>query len=300
VTLLRVADPMQGDDPAQVIDPLLWQIEKREAEAYLMSVATRLNQADTTVNTVLLEGRTAERITEYSQDNDIDLMILSSHGRSGLSGWSISSIAQKILLSSPGSVMIVRAYQPTSDQIDGLRYRRLLVPLDGSLRAECVLPAVTTLAQHYQADVLLVHVVSKPEMARRMPPTEEDAALSARVAERNREEITGYFEQLPGRLAASVETRLIEADSVSAALHDLTESESVDLVILSAHGYSANTKWPYGSVVTNFIAYGTTPLMIIQDVEPAQTPSAQATNHASAPRPLTTAPEDTPGRISEN
>jgi nucleotide-binding universal stress UspA family protein len=136
VTLLRVADPMQGDDPAQVIDPLLWQIEKREAEAYLMSVATRLNQTDTTVNTVLLEGRTAERITEYAQGNDIDLMILSSHGRSGLSGWSISSIAQKILLRSPGSVMIVRAYQPTSDQIDGLRYRRLLVPLDGSLRRE--------------------------------------------------------------------------------------------------------------------------------------------------------------------
>jgi nucleotide-binding universal stress UspA family protein len=42
--------------------------------------------------------------------------------------------------------------------------------------------------------------------------------------------------------------------------------EPVDLVVLSAHGYSGSAEWPYGSVALNFIAYGTTPLLIVQDL----------------------------------
>jgi hypothetical protein len=49
----------------------------------------------------------------------------------------------------------------------------------------------------------------------------------------------------------------------------LALSEQVDLVILSAHGYAGRDYWPYGSVATNFLVYGTTPLLLIQDLSPA-------------------------------
>ena len=46
----------------------------------------------------------------------------------------------------------------------------------------------------------------------------------------------------------------------------MVAQEHVDLVLLSAHGYSGGTKWPYGSITLNFIAYGTSPLLIVQDL----------------------------------
>jgi hypothetical protein len=45
--------------------------------------------------------------------------------------------------------------------------------------------------------------------------------------------------------------------------------EPVDRVILSAHGYAGRDYWPYGSVATNIMVYGTTPLLLIQDLSPA-------------------------------
>jgi nucleotide-binding universal stress UspA family protein len=44
------------------------------------------------------------------------------------------------------------------------------------------------------------------------------------------------------------------------------EQEDIDLVALSAHGYSGNTQWPYGSMVNNFILYSKVPLLIVQDL----------------------------------
>ena len=300
VTLLRVADQTQGVDPAPSIDPIQWQIEKREANAYLEAIAARLHHAGVTVETTLLEGRAAERITEFAHHQNADLIIMSSHGRSGLSGWNISSIAQKVLLSPAASTLIVRAYQPTVTQVDSLQYRRLLVPLDGSLRAECVLPAATTLAQHYQAHMMIIHIISKPEMPRRTPLSEEDAQLAARIVERNREEMTAYFEKLHAQLSTPIETRLVDADNVSPALHDLSISEGADMVILSAHGYSANTMWPFGAIVTNFIAYGTTPLLIVQDVPPEPNQPNSTLQRASTTRPPSPVADSAPIRSPEN
>jgi nucleotide-binding universal stress UspA family protein len=65
-----------------------------------------------------------------------------------------------------------------------------------------------------------------------------------------------------------VETLLLVSDDVTLTLHELVEQENVDLVVLSAHGYSAATRWPYGTVATSFISHGTTPLLIVQDLSP--------------------------------
>ncbi|MEA3398019.1 MAG: universal stress protein [Chloroflexota bacterium] len=49
-----------------------------------------------------------------------------------------------------------------------------------------------------------------------------------------------------------------------ALLHNLVEQVDADLVVLSAHGHSGETRWPYGNVVVSFIGYGATPLLIVQ------------------------------------
>jgi nucleotide-binding universal stress UspA family protein len=268
VTLLHVQERSETAGRSAPIDPLAWHIGKAEAKAYLDNVAARLREVGVRLETELLEGRAARTVVEFAASHDASLVILSSHGRSGLSGWNISSVAQQIILRVRRSVLLVRAYQPAVEQLGGTLYHRVLVPLDASQRAEWVLPAVTTLANVHGSHIVVAHAVPKPELPCREPLSPDDARLAEQLDQRNLREATAYLDQLAQRLPPGVETRLLNIENVTVALHELAEREQFDLVVLSAHGYSGATRFPYGSRAASFISYGTTPLLIIQDLAP--------------------------------
>jgi nucleotide-binding universal stress UspA family protein len=275
VTLLRVLERAATAGPGQSVDPLGWHMRKAEATSYLDGVGTRLQEVGLRTEQILLEGQAAQRIVEFARTHDVGLILVSSHGRSGLSYWNVSSVVEKIILSSRVPTMIVRAYLPVTSDLASLRYQRLLVPLDCSQRAECALPLATTLARFYESQLLLAHVVVRPEMPRRAPLTQEEIELANRLTERNRLEANRCLEQLRSQLHPDVQLCLLVGDNVAAALHELVKQEDVDLVVLSAHGYSGGARWPYGSVALNFIAYGTTPLLIVQDLSQDELESTQ-------------------------
>jgi nucleotide-binding universal stress UspA family protein len=175
-------------------------------------------------------------------------------------------VVQKILYRAKTSVMIVRAYEAAAMSNEPLAYERILAPLDGSKRAECVLPFFDALDADGAPEVTLVSVVVRPEMPRRAPPTPEDAALADRVVERNREEAERYLEGVGARLNCATQIQLRVGEDLIADLHDLADNSNFDLVVLSAHGYSGDNARPFGSVVTSFIAHSSKPLLIVQDL----------------------------------
>lgn len=278
ITLLRVMEKTQASASAQLFDSLNWQINKTKANLYLEKSRTRLQESGTPVRTAVLEGLVAEGIIDYVQNQGIKLIILSSHGRHGLTQLAISSISHKIILSAQTSMLIVRAQHygaAPGGALEPMQYRRILVPLDGSQRAEHVLPTVTQLAHFHKSALHLAQVVQAPEMPRQMPPAREDIDLSERVVARNLEEAERYLTQVKERSylqGLDVQTHLITSENAAVALHQLEEQEHIDLVTLSAHGYSGNQQWPYGSMVNNFILYGTVPLLIVQDLPAKQEP----------------------------
>jgi nucleotide-binding universal stress UspA family protein len=274
ITLLRMLEKNQAGTSAQLFDLLNWQINKTRAALYLEKTKARFQESSIRARTIVMEGLVAEGITEYAQNQSMKLIVLSSHGRNGLTQWGISSCTQKIILSAQISLLIVRAHQPRSGELSETPlYQRILVPLDGSQRAENVLPIITQLARFHKSQIHLVQVVQTPEMARQMPPAPEDIDLSNRVVTRNREEAGRYLEQVKSRSyleGIAVQTHLITSDNAAVALHQLVEQEQIDMVALSAHGYSGNHQWPYGSVTNNFILYGKVPLLIVQDLPAKQ------------------------------
>ena len=275
ITLLRILEKNHTGTSAQLFDLLNWQINKTKSALYLDKIQARLQKSNVRIRTDVLEGLVAEGITEYAQSRGMKLIVLSSHGRHGLTQWGISSVTQKTILSAQTSLLIVRAH--AGELTEAPVYRNILVPLDGSQRAENVLPIITQLANFHKSQIHLVQVVQTPEMARQMPPVREDIELSNRVVERNREEAERYLEQLKSRSyleGITVQTHLIASDNAAVALHQLVEQEQIDLVALSAHGYSGNHQWPYGSMVNNFISYGRTSLLIVQDLPSRQEPTS--------------------------
>lgn len=278
ITLLRMLEKKQVGTSAQLFDLLNWQINKTRAMLYLEKTKAHFQELGLRAQTIVLEGLEAEGITEFAQNQGMKLIILSSHGRNGLTQWGISNITQKIILSAPTSLLIVRAHQPGSSPgnlANPSLYQRILVPLDGSQRAENVLPIITQLAHFHQSQIHLVQIIQTPEMARQMPPAREDIDLSNQLVARNREEAGRYLEQMKSRSSLdgiSVQTHLITSDNAAVALHQLAEQEQINLVALSAHGYSGMHQWPYGSMVNNFIMYGKISLLIVQDLPARQEP----------------------------
>jgi nucleotide-binding universal stress UspA family protein len=182
---------------------------------------------------------------------------------------------QQVILRAHRSLMIIRAYQPVIEDPTGLRYHKIFLPLDGSQRAEMPLTLAESLARAHNSEILAAHVVRQPELPRRTSASQDDLLLVSQLTERNRAEAIKYLEDLKSRIDVNIQTRLEVSPSISRSLHQIADENDVDLTIMSAHGYSGDTRWPYGSVGLGFIVYGSTPLLILQDlptnrIEPTQ------------------------------
>lgn len=265
IFLVQVLDQNEAGASAQLFDLVTWQINKTEAQLYLDGIADRLQKSGLATKAIVLEGPVAESITDFAQSQELKLIILSSHGHHGVRKWGISSVTHKLILSAPTSVLIVRAQANLNEQ----PYRRILVALDGSWRAENVLPLVTQLARFHQSQIQIVQAVKTLEMARQLPAIQEDIDLANRIVERNRTAASRYLEQVRSSsplTSIPVQTQLLTTADTPAALHRLVAQENIDLVVLSAHGQSGNNQWPYGGLVNNFILYGQVPLLVVQDL----------------------------------
>jgi nucleotide-binding universal stress UspA family protein len=266
VMLLHVLSRPDKQDRLRAVDPLEWQLRRAEAESYLQDVCERVGVAGVACEARVNDGDAAEQIVDCARDNKVGLVLIATHGQSGLSDWNVSSVVQKVMSRASTSLMIVRAVQPVQADIAGLRYQRVLAPLDSSARAECVLPLAAALTRIPGTQILLTHVVQRPPMPRRTPPSREETELADRLVERNRIEAEKYLDVVRSQLPpTAVETRLLVSNHVAHALYELVDQEHVDLVLLSAHGYSGDMRWPYGGLVASFVAHGSSPLLIFQD-----------------------------------
>ena len=100
--LLRVVTPIELWAPFLEIEPALevaHERHERETTLYLEDVRDRLLKDDGALNirTVTLRGPIAETITDYARQYSVDLIVISSHGRSGISRWLLGSVAEKVL-----------------------------------------------------------------------------------------------------------------------------------------------------------------------------------------------------------
>ena len=113
VVFVRVVEPIT----APVGNVYVGREESREREStrksavkdYLNQIVDRLKHEGTELHSEVLVGRVADSLADYTEKNDIDLILIATHGRSGVTRWVRGSIADKILRSSNAPVLMVRA-----------------------------------------------------------------------------------------------------------------------------------------------------------------------------------------------
>jgi nucleotide-binding universal stress UspA family protein len=104
---------MLGDESAILVDFKEEENKRQErqesARRYLDELASRLERDGTEFKVEVLWGRVAERLVDFAAENQVDLVLIATHGRSGVSRWVRGSIADRILRSCHAPVLMVRA-----------------------------------------------------------------------------------------------------------------------------------------------------------------------------------------------
>lgn len=109
---LRVYDNIFDEEFIQQAQKIWRDVEKQEktsAKAYLDQISDRIKQKGSTIHSEVLVGDVAKSLADYTESNDIDLIIMATHGHSGVKRWIMGSVADKLLRSSSLPVFMVRA-----------------------------------------------------------------------------------------------------------------------------------------------------------------------------------------------
>ena len=144
LTVLHALEAHDGRPESIPTDPLEWEIQRAEARRHLHSIQSEHAASDAPMEPEILEGHPAEELRDWISTHGVDLTVFCSHGSSGWTEWSLASTARKLIEGIAGSVLLVPACAVQEPRKHAVVYDRILVPLDGSLQAECALPVATT------------------------------------------------------------------------------------------------------------------------------------------------------------
>lgn len=226
---------------------------QQRVERYLRSVRQLALGQEIRFETLALDGDPASVIVDTADSQDVDLIIMSTHGRGGLARWWLGSVTEKVLRATKRPILIVRSEAlPT----------RTLVTLDGSAAAEEALDPAQEMARLFGTQLYLLRVLEPLEDdddeddEETEPANAEIAQLSETLMQARQEEAVTYLADVKGGLVVDeemvVETAVI-AGSPAPTILDFVKEKQIDLIIMSSHGQSAEARWAYGSVTEKVI-----------------------------------------------
>ena len=148
-------------------------------------------------------------------------------------------------------------------------YQKILVPLDGSQRAEEILSHATKLALQFQSTVVLLQVVEVkigPEGVEFMPMAGGSVELMVRSLEENRKLTEAYLNKVKSRLQSKGVDAVVQVafGSVVDKIISVAQRENVDLIAMASHGRTGAACVFYGCVAAGVLHRIDRPLLIIR------------------------------------
>ncbi|MEO8289262.1 MAG: universal stress protein [Chloroflexota bacterium] len=271
ITLVRVVpQPAISNSTAWVFAPATdvwegWADEVKAEANYLEKVAVGLRAKGVDVNIKMLEDDPASALVGYAERHpDVALIVMSTHGRSGLSRWLFGSVAERVLHTSPVPLLLIRSSEDVElpAAMDVPVYKQIVVPLDGSVLGGQALDQAMVLANTFEATLTLVSAV--PET-----PTYTEVISPPAIPtewEDETDKITDYLEQTSTRIRAegfAVKTQL-EYGPPAEAILGVADRSHADLVVMATHGRSGLSRFWLGSVAMKVVQASSRPVLLVR------------------------------------
>ncbi len=249
-------------------------------ERYLAGLAKSLEDTGVDVSTEVILGDPATEILRLIETSNPSLLVLATHGRSGIGRWRYGSVADKLARSAPIQTLILgpevlKRSKPES------AIRRILVPLDGSPAAESALRPALELAEQFDADVVLARALQWATQA--MFYGVPDITI-ARVDEALGKAAESYLEKVKSSLANDRVTELhVLRGPPADALLGLVGIQNIDLIVMTSHAKGGVQRALLGSVADRLLQ-APAPVLLIRPEEVVQPEEALATERAQRAR----------------
>src|SRR5438552_4132076 len=253
ITLVRV--PASDGSPAEAL------MGDHIAEDELRATAEELAAGGLKVDWVIGTPPVPRFIIDAAAARDADVIVMATHGRTGLARAFAGSVSERVVADSGRLVLLLK---PDGKRLD--RIETLLVPVDGTAGGALALGAAVALAHATEARLVLVDVVppTPPWMYGGVgyapllyvdPAWDEEALRSAET----------YVEGLRKRLQESglqVETKAVRGE-VAATIDVVAEQTSADMIVMSTHALTGPARAVLGSVADSVVRTGHRPVLLV-------------------------------------
>jgi nucleotide-binding universal stress UspA family protein len=230
---------------------------------HLRSASQRLRSAGIDcLEPVLLNGPVAESLKEAFARQGADLIVMSTHGRGGVTRWWLGSVADRLLRSVAIPLLLVR---PSADEPTGTpaAIEQILVPLDGSELAETALQPAAEMALLFEAEVHLLRVVTPvPHLD---PALETPILYSPDTEAELYREATDYLAGVATKLRCRglrVETAVAAYSPVARAVLERAKGNDGMMIALTTHGRSGAGRILLGSVADKVVRGVSCPVLV--------------------------------------
>lgn len=283
LVLVHISQPSQYysvvvPDAVHTVDLTHWQ---EHAQKYLQGKVYELQSEGYEVQSVLSDGDVASTICDVADAQNVDLIAMTTHGRSGIEKWVLGSVADRVVRSARQPVFLVR---PQEEPTPATPIQRILVPLDGSHLAERALSEAVELAKANKSEIWLLQSVEFPEYWGEEYPGMH--ALPSMISTEEQETAAReYLQQSAEQLASQgISAQIVVTTGHAAsAISDTVADNEIDLIVMSTHGRSGLSRWVFGSVAEKVVRLAECPVLLIraQDGDPLHEPDPQKSIPAS-------------------
>jgi nucleotide-binding universal stress UspA family protein len=268
IELLSVVDTMDFARTANAghvrdFDPLI-EAAVQAGRQYLEGVA-RSFTGMTVDNCVVEQGQADKIIIEKAARDKETLIAMATRGRSGIHRWLMGSVAEKVLRGATNPLLLVRG--DAEGKSDGAAtLKSIVVPLDGSKRAETVLPHAVDLAKKLSLGIVLTR-------AYQLPLSSYGGADSPYIPNHNalltlvREEAGAYLEAKVNELHQNgIEkvSSILLVGSGADEIIDLARTTPDNLIAMCTHGRSGVERWVLGSVTEKVVRHSGDPVLVVR------------------------------------
>jgi nucleotide-binding universal stress UspA family protein len=237
----------------------------RLIEDYINRTANKLHSDHIKAEPVISYGVAAEKILDFTAEKEIDLIIMATHGRSGITRWWMGSVAEKVISEATASVLLIRSQRTgTMEAADKLNFpHKILAPLDGSDIGESALPYAEAIAANSRASICLLQVISPPGTAeanllggpdwRKFVKAMHDAGESY---------LKGVAERLGGK-NIKVAYEVATGDPADKIV-EYAADKGVSMIAMSTHGRTGIARWVLGSVADKVLHGAKKPILLVR------------------------------------
>jgi nucleotide-binding universal stress UspA family protein len=273
IILVNIASPLERMDKPDYqgyISRTAAEIEQRIKKSAHLPTGEIVKVVSTVINTDGIMIHPAEHIISYADKNNVSLIIMATHGRTGIGRWALGSTASKVVSAGNCPVLLVRA----GGNIPQIHLSKILVPLDGSPAGEAALPYIEALAKKFNSTVSLLGVVETlynvmPSAMQmnyyggaglvKVPYTAEEMKPFVENTEK-------YLKAVQAKLqAAGIKAEYTtDVGSPGDTIIEAEKSTGATIVAMSARGHSASSLFDYGHVADKVLHGGSLPLLLIK------------------------------------